>query len=325
MHLVTGAAGFLGRPFVERLARSGTPVRGLIRPGSAPVFAVPVETRAADLTDPEATLRAAEGCDVIFHLAGKAHDLAPGPGAASVFHRANVEGTRNLLAAAERSGASAFVFFSSVKAVGEGGDACIDESATPAPRTPYGASKLEAESLVLGFGRQTGARATVLRLPLVYGPGVKGNLRAMLHAIRRGVFPPLPPVPNRRSLASVDDALNAALLARDTLAAAGRTYFVTDGHAYSSREIYDTIRAALGLPERRWSIPLSVLRGAASASDAVSRLTGRVLPFGRDSLEKLVGSAWYDNTRIKSELGFEPATTLAAALPALVAADRRVA
>jgi nucleoside-diphosphate-sugar epimerase len=325
MHLVTGAAGFLGRPFVDRLARSGTPVRALVRPGSAPVFAAPVETREADLTDSEATLRAAEGCDVILHLAGKAHDFALGPDAASAFHRANVEGTRNLLAAAERFGASTLVFFSSVKAVGEGGDACVDESAAPAPRTPYGASKLEAERLVLEFGRNTGARATVLRLPLVYGPGVKGNLRAMLHAIRRGVFPPLPPVANRRSLASVDDAWNAALLARDVAAAAGRTYFVTDGCAYSSREIYDAMRAALGLPERRWAIPLSVLRGAASASDAVSRLTGRVLPFGRDSLEKLVGSAWYDNTRIRNELGFEPATTLAAALPAIVAFDRGTA
>lgn len=324
MHLVTGAAGFLGRLFVERLAPS-VPVRALVRPGSPPLFAAPVETREADLTDPEATVRAATGCDVIFHLAAKAHDLATGPDAASAFHRVNVEGTRNLLAAAERAGASAFVFFSTVKAVGEGGDACIDESVAPAPRTPYGASKLEAERLVLEFGRRTGARATVLRLPLVYGPGVKSHLRAMLRAIRLGVFPPLPHLPNRRSLASVDDVWNAALLARDVPAAAGRTYFVTDSRAYSSREIYDAMRAALGLPERRWALPLSVLRGAAAAADAASRLTGRALPFGRESLEKLIGSAWYDNTPIRSELGFEPATSLAASLPAIVAFDREAA
>lgn len=320
MFLVTGASGFLGVPLVQRLAGSGARVRALARktPLGLPAG---VETAIGDLADAPALGRAVSGCETVFHLAGKAHDLAGGPAADAEHRRVNVEGTRALLAAAAAAGVARLVFFSSVKAMGEGGDLFLDETAAATPATAYGRSKREAEELVLEAGTRTGMRVAVLRLPLVYGPGAKGNLSAMLAAIARGTFPPPPRVANRRSLASVEDAINAALLAASRPEAAGRTYLVTDGEVYSTRGIYDAMRAALGKPPVHWSIPLPALGLAASTSDAAARVFGRSLPFGRDALDKLLGSAWYSNERIRRELGFVPATTLAASLPAMAMAQ----
>ena len=275
------------------------------------------EFRAA-LEDFDSLRRAAAGCETIFHLAGKAHDLDARD--ADAFRSINVEGTANLLRAAEEAGVRSFVFASSVKAMGEGGDECLGEDTPAEPRTPYGISKFEAERLVFEAGLRAGMHVCVLRLPLVYGPGLKGNLRAMLDAIDRDFFPPPPRTGNRRSLASVRDVVSALLLAARSHAASGRTYLVTDGVPYSTRDIYDAMRSALHLRPVAWAAPLWVFRAAALAGDAALSVTGRRMPFSSEVFEKLLGSACYRNDRIRRELGFTPATTLQAALPKIVRA-----
>ena len=316
--LVTGAGGFLGSPLVERLVADGIPVRAMhhLSPEGSPRQGV-VAARAA-LEDFDSLRRAAEGCTTVFHLAGKAHDLDVRD--ADAFRRINVEGTANLLRAAEEAGVRSFVFASSVKAMGEGGDECLDEDAPAEPRTPYGISKLEAERLALETGARGRIHVSVLRLPLVYGPGLKGNLRAMLDAIARGAFPPPPRTGNRRSLTSVSDVVSALVLSARSPAAAGRTYLVTDGTTYSTRDIYNSMRSALGLHPVAWAVPRWAFRAAALAGDASTRLLGRRMPFSTEAFEKLLGSACYRNERIRRELGFTPATTLQAALPGIVRA-----
>jgi nucleoside-diphosphate-sugar epimerase len=306
--LVTGATGFLGRALVERLLQARQPLRELRRPGRGPAPGAGVEVVAGDVRDPGTLAAAVAGCETVLHLAGKAHDLGdPHP---EEFRSVNVEGTRNILEASRQAGVRSFVFVSSVKAMGEGGEEFLDETVPPRPLSAYGVSKLEGERLVLETGARTGMRATVLRLPLAYGRGLRGNLAAMLDSVRRGTFPPPPRVRNRRSLVSSADVANAALLAASSPAAAGRTYLVTDGTAYSTRDLYDAMRDALGLPPRRFAVPLGVFRAAAAAGDAAERVTGRPAPFSSAGLEKLFGSAWYSNERIRRELGFRPATTL---------------
>ena len=319
--LVTGAGGFLGRPLVERLVADGTPVRAMYhRSPEIPPRPGVVTVRAA-LEDFDSLRRAAEGCTTVFHLAGKAHDLDVRD--AGAFRRINVEGTANLLRAAEEAGVRSFVFASSVKAMGEGGEECLDEDAPAEPRSPYGISKLEAERLVLETGARSRIHVSVLRLPLVYGPGLKGNLRAMLDAVARGAFPPPPLTGNRRSLTSVSDVVSALVLSARSPAAAGCTYLVTDGTTYSTRDIYDSMRAALGLRPMAWAVPLWAFRAAALGGDAAARLLGRRMPFSTEALEKLLGSACYSNERIRRELGFTPATTLQAALPGIARAGTR--
>ena len=322
--LVTGASGFIGRHLVERLLRDGRTVRALVREtGRAGEWPAQVEVVAGDVRDPQAMKAAAAGCETVFHLAGKAHALTEVQGDEEVYRAVNADGTRHVLEGAAAGGARRFVLFSSVKAMGEGGDRCLDETFGGPPETPYGRSKLEAERLVLEIGRRAGFHAACLRFPLVYGPGNKGNLYKMIAAVDHGTFPPLPELGNRRSMVHVADVVRAALLAADQSAANGRCYIVTDGRGYSTRELYELICRALGKRIPGWHVPLWTLKVLGRAGDAIGLVRGKRFVFDSDALEKLTGSAWYSSEKIARELGYRPGVTFPDALPELIAWYRK--
>jgi len=314
---VSGASGFIGGVVCRRLRARGVRVRGLSRRPVEPALAD--ESVTADLTSGKLPAGALEGVDTVFHLAGKAHALSERAEDDADYRLLNVDGTRRLLEAAERAGVERFVFFSSVKAAGEESRERVDESVEPRPTTAYGRSKLAAEELVREFGHRPGRHAVSLRLPLVYGVGHKGNLVRMMAAIDRGRFPPLPEVGNRRSMVHVDNAVEAALLAASRPEANGQSYIVADDRAYSTRELYEEICRGLGRPVPRWSVPAWALKGLARTGDAVGVLTRRRFFFDSDSLDKLLGSAWYSAEKIARELGYRPSATFHEALPAIVA------
>jgi nucleoside-diphosphate-sugar epimerase len=315
--LVTGATGFIGRVLCAKLGSRGAEVRGLARGAAEGPWAQMI---AADIGAGPLPGAAMQGVDTVFHLAGKVHALAQ-PGAdESGYVRANVDGTRNVLEAAARAKVARFVFASSVKAGGEGCDVCLDEAMDDNPETPYGRTKLEAERLVFKFARQHEMHAVVLRLPLVYGPGSKGNLARMLEAVAARRFPPLPEFGNHRSLVHVEDVAEAAIRAAETPQANAQTYIVTDGRPYSTRDLYALMRAALGRKRPRLSIPMKALRAAARFGDMAGRVRGRQFFFDSDTLEKLASSAWYSSRKIETELGFKPAYDLEKALPEMVEA-----
>lgn len=318
--LVTGANGFIGRHLVVRLCQEGYQVRAVTRPSVEVVrFPAGVEVVTGDVRDQRAMKGVAAGCEVAFHLAGKAHALDEAPEDVAAYQAVNVDGTRNVLEGAVAGGVRRLVFFSSVKAMGEETSGCVDESYEPRPRTAYGLSKLEAERLVMESSRRTGLETVCLRLPLVYGPGQKGNLARMIEAVDRGLFPPLAKSGSRRSLVHVINVVHAALLAATHPAALGRCYIVADARAYSTLELYEMICRALGKPIPRWHVPLGVLRLLGIAGDAVGRIRGKRFIFDSDALAKLAGSAWYSSQRISQELGYRPLVTFEDALPELVA------
>ncbi|HXH03529.1 MAG TPA: SDR family NAD(P)-dependent oxidoreductase [Candidatus Competibacteraceae bacterium] len=323
--LVTGAGGFIGRHLVDALCHQGVSVRALLRqPGELPPQWEGLEVVAGDVLDPASLARACQGVDTVLHAAGYAHAAAQQDEQAWQRHwQVNAAGTRALLQAALAAGAGRFVFLSSVKAMGDGGRRCIDEDWPLPPATAYGQAKRAAEEAVLEAGREHGLHVVNLRLALVYGPGVKGNLARMIEAVRRRRFPPLPEVGNRRSLVDVRDVAQAVLLAARYPAAAGRTYIVSDGRDYSSREILDLIRQALGRPPCRWAPPLAVWRTLARLGDAVHGLTGVRPGIDSDTLDKLLGWACYSSARIRQELGFQPRWTLAQALAEMVRGQAR--
>jgi nucleoside-diphosphate-sugar epimerase len=258
----------------------------------------------ADFGEPDLPVEMLDGIDTIFHLAGKAHSLSEVAADDAEYRRINVGGMEALLGLAAKSSLSQFVFFSSVKAMADDGGDCIDEGWDAAPTTPYGISKLESERLLFAAGRNSGIHVTALRLPLVYGRGVKGNLWKMMDAIERGRFPPLPAMNNKRSLVHLDDVIRAALLAAESPRANGQVYIVTDGHPYSTDEIERMMRGALGKPARGWTVSFAVLRVIAAAGDLIGRLRGRRFVFDSDAYRKLLSSAWYSSRKIEQELGF---------------------
>ena len=322
--LVTGASGFIGSYLVQSLLQLGATVRVLTRRAPAACrWPEKVDVFQGDVRDEVAMKRAASDVDAIFHLAALVHETETVCTSIHEYNAVNVEGTRNLLHGAITGGVRRFVFFSSVKAMGERTEGCYDESAPAKPETQYGRSKLEAERVVLEWARSECVHAACLRFPLVYGTGQKGNLGQLIKAIDLGIFPPLPEFGNQRSMIHVRDVIEAALLAAIHPTANGRCYLVTDGCPYSTRALYDLICLGLEKKVPKWHMPVWALNAMARIGDAIGRVRGRRFLFDSDALEKLIGSAWFSSEKISRELGYRPTLTFEEALPELIAWYRK--
>jgi nucleoside-diphosphate-sugar epimerase len=192
----------------------------------------------------------------------------------------------------------------------------LDEFCSAPPDTPYGQSKRAAEGLVLAGGYVP--HPVVLRPCLVYGPTPKGNLDKMIEAVKRGRFPPLPEVGNKRSMVHIDDVIAAALLAAEHPAAQGQVFIVGDNEPFSTRQLFEWICKAAGRKVPRWTVPLWGLRLLGRTGDVIGKLRGRRFVFDSDALAKLTGNAWYSSAKLQRELGWRPRHTLRETMPSIV-------
>lgn len=307
--VVTGATGFIGRRLCVRLKEQGYRVRALLR--REPDVSSGVvwdEWQLCALGEGALPEDLMDGVDAVFHLAGIAHAFPKGSELDPLYWSVNVEGSEALARAAATTGVRRFVYFSSVKAMADPGERCVDEewTAEPPEADLYGRSKLEAERRLAAIADSASMEWCTLRPTLVYGPGVKGNLEKMLRAVARGRFPPLPETGNRRSMVHLEDLIDAALLAAEHPAAAGRTYIVSDGRGYSTRQLFEAMCRATGRRIPSWSLPAALLRGAGRLGDRLGVLLERRLPLDSAAVARLLGSACYRNGRIVRELGFVP-------------------
>jgi nucleoside-diphosphate-sugar epimerase len=302
--LITGASGFIGRRLAEEIARRGHEIAALVRKTSrtAPLERIPVELVVGDLSDPGSLGPAVSGRDVVFHLAGVVQAVDE-----AAFEAANVAGTRNLLGACLDAAATPprFVFVSSIAAAGPNAtDRPAAEDEPPRPVSAYGRSKLAAERLVL----EAGARlpVTVVRPPNVLGPGSK-ELRTAMRLLRWRVQPAVGDDRPRTSLIDVDDLVEALILAAESPAALGRTYYVTDGRAYAWPEILAALAEELGVRGPRLRVPFRAQLLAAGLAELVARRTGRLPRLTRDIVRAGRDRYWiYDGSRIERDLGFRP-------------------
>ena len=317
--LVTGASGFIGRQLCRRLQQAGAHVRALIR---KPVDGPWDETCLCDLSTGVVPAQAMAGVDHCFHLAGVVHAMPQAGVPDALFHSVNVTGSELLARSAAAAGVHSFVYFSSVKAVADPGDACVDESWQAMPADPYGVSKREAEQRLLAAGRTSSMRVNVLRPTLVYGAGVKGNLLRMLHAIDRGRFPPPPDTGNKRSMVGLDDLVECAVQVSVSSRIDGVIYIVSDNGHYSTRQMYDYMCEARGRTIPQWSTPVPLLRAGACLGDLTGRITGVTQPLTSMVLDRLLGSACYLSGKLQQELPWSPRLNLRDSLPGMVAACR---
>ncbi len=263
---VTGAAGFVGRALLQAAATAGHETVALTR-RAGPVAGAAHTVTITGLDDADALRRALDGCDAVVHLAARVHVMRrEGAEGAARFAAVNVEGTRAVRDAALAAGVRRLVHLSTAKVHGEGGGAPYRDADPLRPQGAYAGTKADAERL-LGATDPARLGWTILRPPLVYGPGVGGNFRRLLQLAALGARLPLPlgGLDNRRSLVAVDNLADAILVALTHPAAVGRAFVVGDAESPSTSELLGRLGAALGRPVRLWPLPRGLLRAAFTA------------------------------------------------------------
>ena len=296
--LVTGASGFVGSALVALLSQGPRPVTRVLRsaaacpqPGDAIVGDIGAETRWNGLL---------KDVECIVHLAARTHVLGEhGTNPLAAYREINVKGTIRLAQHAAAAGVRRLVFLSSVKVNGEEtSDKPFSEENTPQPLDAYGISKAEAEDALRSIGAATGLEIVILRPPLVYGPGVKGNFLRLLRLIERRVPLPLASINNRRSLLGVGNLVDAIIASMDGPVAAGRTYLVSDGEDTSTPELISKLARALGVQPNLLPCPVGLLSlGAAILGKSAEAM-------------RLTGSLQVNSSRIRQELGWNPRYSL---------------
>jgi nucleoside-diphosphate-sugar epimerase len=300
MILVTGAGGFIGRALCDALATAGRPLRRVARARDA---TLPDAVAVGDI-GPATDWRAAlEGARCVVHLAARTHvmrESAADP--LAEYRRANVEATARLAREAAAAGVRRLVFMSSIKVNGESTTRPYTEADPPRPEDAYGVSKWETEQALAVIAAATGLEVVVLRPPLVYGPGVKGNFLRLMRLIARGVPLPLASVANRRSLIYVGNLADAVVAAIDAPGAAGRTLLAADAEDLSTPDLVRAIAHSLGTRARLLPCPPALLNLGAA-------LVGR-----RAVAARLTGSLQVDASALRRELGWRPRAALAQGL-----------
>jgi nucleoside-diphosphate-sugar epimerase len=271
--LVTGASGFIGRSVTSTLVAAGHEVRTAVRRPPGPPFPLGVEpVLHGDFEAGVEWRPLVAGVDFVIHLAGIAH---AGHGIAfGRYDLVNRDATAQLAHAARAAGIRRLVFISSIRAqTGPAADRILTEADEPRPTDPYGRSKLFAETAL----RDSGVPFTVLRPVLVYGPGVKGNLRRLIAAAALPVPLPFGAFTNRRSLVGVQNLAAAIAHVLGHAAASGETYVVADPQALSLADMVAALRRGLGRSPGLVSIPPTLVRfaltaiGRGAAWDALGR------------------------------------------------------
>ena len=284
---VTGANGFIGREVCRQLSAAGHRTRALVRAPCAALGALAGVDQCpigdlARFADWPGALR---GAEAVVHLAGYARSREV-PSLLEVNVNASVRAAR----AAEEAH---FIFISTAKVHGEvSGARPFGEVSALRPGERYAASKAKAEEALRAIPR---LRLTVLRPPLVYGPGVRANFLALLSAIARGIPLPLARVRNRRSLIYVGNLAYAVRHCVEHPQLAGRAYLPADGAPTSTPELCRQIGRALGRPARLFPFPPALLPRALAADLEV------------------------DDAAARKELGWQPSFTMEEGLRATAA------
>ena len=270
--LITGAYGFVGTNLCRYLADKGHVCWALDVPTArredVPYQAFYNWDQLAELPT----------CDVVVHLAGKAHDLKKVASEQSYFD-VNV-GLSEKILAAMKDKMGQFIYFSSSKADANG--------------NAYGRSKLEAERVV---ERVEGVERVILRPAMIHGPGNKGNLNLLWGIVRRGLPWPLAAFENRRSFTSIGNVC-AAVEALAEKRVRGR-FFIADDEMLSTNRVVELIAEANGKKARLWRLPKGLMRLAARMGDVLR------LPLNTERIEKLTEDSFVDNAALKKALGWE--------------------
>lgn len=294
--LLTGASGFLGNRLAKALhSKQSVNLTAAVRRCIEIPAAHIEEVQGLDANTDWST--ALTNQQVVIHAAARAHimkDEVADP--LAEYRRVNVDGTLNLARQASAAGVKRFVFISSIKVNGEqtrqGQPFTADDSS--APEDAYGISKWEAEQGLQQLAAETGMEVVIIRSPLVYGLGLKGNFSSMIKLVDKALPLPLGAIHNQRSLVALDNLVDLIITCIDHSAAANQVFLAGDGQDLSTTQLLHGVAKAMGKPSRLIPVPAWLL------------MLGATLLGKKTMANRLLGSLQVDISKAKDLLGWEP-------------------
>ena len=295
--LLTGATGFLGSWLIEVLKKAkpefniSAAVRSSVEISDVRVVEI---SNLGVSTDWRVAL---DNQHIVIHAAARAHIMKDRVAESlAEYRKVNVDGTLNLARQAAEAGVKRFIFISSIKVNGEQTvlEQRFTEDGVPAPKDAYGISKWEAEQGLQKLAAETGMEVVIIRPPLIYGPGVKGNFASMIRLVEKGLPLPLGSVRNKRSLVAVDNLVDLIITCIEHPAAANQVFLAGDGQDLSTTELLRGVAKAAGKSSRLISVPAVLLKLAAT-------VLGK-----KDVADRLLGSLQVDISKAQTLLDWRP-------------------
>lgn len=306
--LVTGASGFIGNHLVRELEKNNNDIVCMLPPGEnlSDFEDLKAKIIYGDLTHKSSLVDAVTGLDYIFHLAGQL-----GGNNNDLFYRVNFGGTKNLIEVCreQKVKLERFLFISSTAAVGPSGKHNIyNEETVCRPVSHYGKSKLMAEQYL---GSLNGTFPfTIVRLPLVYGPGSNGGLYIFFKLLNKRIF--LSIGGGETNLSYVDDAVEGMIKAAQSPVTIGKTYILGENYIYSLQQIRNTIIKTIGKRPIEIFAPFPLLYGVAIFFELIAWVTGTKPALTRNELVSYVKYRYwrFDTGKAARDLGLHPRVSL---------------
>jgi dihydroflavonol-4-reductase len=301
-HLITGANGFVGSWLARRLVEKGDSVRALVRAGSddSALRGIEFQRAIGDVTLAQTLPAALEGIDVVFHLAGIRRGATRDD-----FMAVNAEGTRLICEAMVKTGTRRLVLCSSLAASGPsmGGRPKI-ESDPLSPEEWYGESKAEAERIAFGYADKL--EVTSCRPSRIAGPGDRENL-TFFKVVKKGVVLRIGGAPRLLSMVDVEDVVSLLILQGHRSEAVGEAFFAAGPDTVAFEELLRMMAVELGVSPRTLYLPELIVSAIGHGADAITRMTGRRLPFNRKLARQLLAPGWTCSIeKAQRMLGYQP-------------------
>lgn len=295
--LITGATGFIGSQILDLLHKDGrySPVAA-VRKKQFPGF----KEKTVEIGEISAHTdwqEALKDCTVVIHAAARVHVLnEQSSDPLAEFRRVNVDGTLNLARQAAKARVRRFIFISSIKVNGEetfeGHPYSADE--VPAPIDPYGISKYEAEQGLRALAIETGMEIVIIRPPLVYGAGVKGNFQTMIKWLKKSIPLPLGSINNKRSFVAVENLVSLIMTCIEHPRAANEVFLVSDDQDLSTSELLEKMGHVLERPVYLLHVPYWLI-------NSVAQIIGK-----KAIVQRLFGFLQVDISKTKQLLNWNP-------------------
>ncbi len=300
--LITGAGGFIGEAFLKFFSGKGLHLTAVVHHKDA----INRLEEIADMVILDSLEDEAKVCeifrdqDVIIHLAARVHRMKENfKGSKILYKSINRDMTARVANACLKESVPKLVFASSVAIFGNSGVGFLDDATKPNPATEYGLSKLEAEKeLEKIFNGNATIECLVLRLPMVYGPGNKGNFLRFLNIAARGYPLPLGLAKGKRSMLYIGNLCDSILKivmddrkGRETV----KNYFLNDGEDLTSSELYKMVSRIYNDKEAVFPFPEVLLRFGGQVGTALEKLFGRKLPFTASTVSSLFDECYFSS------------------------------